>query len=711
MGGRSFTRNPVVPDGVAPTQWDIKSGKNIKWSAKIGSQTYGGPVIAGGHVYVGTNNAAAYLKKRYPKNVDLGCLLCFGELDGEFLWQFSAEKLPTGRVHDWPLQGLGSSPLVLDDRMWFVSNRWEVVCLDTQGFRDGENDGPITNEPSEAPAEADIVWKYDLMGQLGVHPHSAGMGPDRRCSIAAHDDRLYVVTGNGVDSSHITLPTPDAPSLVCLEKDSGKVVWTDNSPGSNILHTQIASPLVATIAGRTQVIVPQGDGWVRSFEAKTGKLIWKFDMNSKTSKWILGGRGTRNNILATPVLYENRVYIANGQEMEHGEGPGRLVCIDPTKIGDISSELAVDRNEKVIRHTRNQVVDPKRGERAIANPNSGLVWESTNEGDEFEDEMHRMVSSVAVHSGLVIAADGSGLVHCLSAKTGERYWTYDVLAAIWSSPLIVNETVYVPVEDDTVNIFRLSADPQRAMKAGDSGLAYVRGKDRHLVPINEVVVDSSVYTSPVFANGTLYLTTRSTLYAIGPPQSEEPTNSDSNKKENSGPNPKRPKPDEARIPNSAFVATPQSIVERMLKLADVKSGDVVCDLGSGDGRIPITAAKKYGADAIGFELNAGLIRQSRKAANAAGVAERVTFHQADLFSADLSKVDVLTLYLYPVQNRKLLPRLKKLDSGVRVVTHRYGLPGVRPDVTLCIESTESESGETHTLYRYTTPLVLSDCDH
>src|SRR6185295_1664556 len=129
-------------------KWNSKSARNIKWLADLGSQTYGTPVIAGGRVFVGTNNSRAYLK-RYPDDVDLGCLLCFRERDGEFLWQFSAEKLPEGRVHDWPLMGIASSPLVEKDRAWFVSNRGEVVCLDTQGFYDEEDDGPATAEEAK----------------------------------------------------------------------------------------------------------------------------------------------------------------------------------------------------------------------------------------------------------------------------------------------------------------------------------------------------------------------------------------------------------------------------------------------------------------------------------------------------------------------------------------------------------------------------------
>ena len=334
MLGRDATRNPISAEKNPPTDWDVgkldrkagnfHGGRNIKWQAKLGSMTHGTPVVADGQVYIGTNNGAGYLK-RYPSKVDLGVLLCFRESDGKFLWQFSSEKLPQGRVFDWPMQGIGASPLVERDRMWFVSNRWEVICLDTKGFHDGENDGPVVDEPATDASEADVVWRYDMIKELGVFPHNQGMGPTRRCSPAAsYMNRIYLVTGNGVDESHINIPKPDAPSLICMDKRTGKVLWTDKSPGANVLHGQFASPLVAEIGGRAQVIVPQGDGWVRSFDALTGKLIWKFDVNRKEAKWSLGGRGTRCHVLATPVLYRNRIYMAVGQEVEHGDGIGRL---------------------------------------------------------------------------------------------------------------------------------------------------------------------------------------------------------------------------------------------------------------------------------------------------------------------------------------------------------------------------------------------------
>ena len=104
-------RNNTPSGKNIPTTWDIKTGKNIKWKAKLGSNAYGSPVVANGKVFIGTNNMSGYLK-RYPPLVDLGVLLCFDEQTGKFLWQHSSLKLKSGRVNDWPEQGLVSTPLV-----------------------------------------------------------------------------------------------------------------------------------------------------------------------------------------------------------------------------------------------------------------------------------------------------------------------------------------------------------------------------------------------------------------------------------------------------------------------------------------------------------------------------------------------------------------------------------------------------------------------
>jgi outer membrane protein assembly factor BamB len=487
MLGRDATRNAVSPEKNPPITWQTgEPGKNIKWQAPLGSTSYSDPVVSNGLVWVGTNNMPLGAKIDSP---DASVLVCLREGDGQPLYRYVSPRLPYGRVLDWPLSPIACSPLIEDDRLWFTTNRGEVVCLDIGPVLRSKDKQERTTED-----EAKIVWKLDLIKDLGVFFRGTPMGICHTCSIAGWKDYIYVITGNGVDEGLTKVPSPDAPSLVCLDKRSGKVIWQDNSPGENILYGQWASPLVIEIDGQVQVIAPLGDGWLRSFEAKTGKPIWWFDMNSKESQWRLHN-ASRNTILATPVYSDGRVYIGSGHHPEWGEGRGRLCSIDPTKRGDISSELAVDAEGKPLAHRRLQAVDTTRGEKAIPNPNSGLVWEFTSVGKEFEDTVHGMVTNVAIDQGLVIAADYSGAVHCLDAKTGERYWSHDVLSHILASPLIVDRKVYVGDEDGEFTVFALSKQKKVLAEEGNR-------------------LDHSVYISPIFANGVLYVGSSRTLYAI-----------------------------------------------------------------------------------------------------------------------------------------------------------------------------------------------------
>jgi len=139
----------------------------------------------------------------------------------------------------------------------------------------------------------------------------------------------------------------------------------------------------------------------------------------------------------------------------------------------------------------------------------------------------------------------------------------------------------------------------------------------------------------------------------------------------------------AREPDVIYVPTPQELVEDMLRLADVKRGDVLYDLGSGDGRIPVTAAKKYGIRAVGIDIDPERIREAHANANRKGVSKLVTFRQQDLFTADFREATVVTLYLLPDLNLKLRPRLlKQLRPGTRVVSHQFDMGDWKPDKTL-----------------------------
>ena len=189
------------------------------------------------------------------------------------------------RVNDWPQQGICSTPFIEGDRLYYISNRCEVVCIDTEGFTDGENDGPFTDETDATEIDGDIVWKYDMIEELDVFPHNLAT-----CSPVGAGDLLFVITANGVDEGHIHIPSPFAPSFIAVNKDTGELVWESDVPGENILHGQWSNPAYAEINGVPQVILPGGDGWVYSLEPETGNLIWKFDGNPKDSVWELGGK-------------------------------------------------------------------------------------------------------------------------------------------------------------------------------------------------------------------------------------------------------------------------------------------------------------------------------------------------------------------------------------------------------------------------------------
>jgi outer membrane protein assembly factor BamB len=509
--GGSASRNNTPEGKNIPTDWDVGnfgangewvkgSGKNIKWAARLGSQSYGNPVIANGHAYVGTNNGAAWLA-RYPVAVDLGCLLCFDIKDGKFLWQHSSEKLPQGRVNDWPFQGICCAPLVEDNRLWFVTSRGEVRCLDTEGFLDDENDGPYIEETNSNKDEADVVWVFNMMEKLGTHQHNMCS-----CSVLAVGELLFVNTSNGVDESHTNLPAPNAPSFVCMNKHTGEVLWTDNSPGQNILHGQWSSPAYAILGGVPQVLFGSGDGWLYSFRGERtadgrAELLWKFDCNPKDSKWALGMKATRNEIIGTPVVYEGLVYVAVGEDPEHGEGDGHLWCIDPTKRGDVSQTqiFSLKDPNTPLPPRREQNLDVDNGEVARDNPNSAAIWHfakydaNGNGKMEFEETMHRTIGTCAIKDGLLFLADFSGLFHCLDAKTGKPHWSHDMLAASWGSPLIVEGKVYIGDEDGDVTITELSPK---------------------LNVIAEINMGNSVYSTPVVANNVLYIGNRTHLFAI-----------------------------------------------------------------------------------------------------------------------------------------------------------------------------------------------------
>jgi outer membrane protein assembly factor BamB len=441
MWGGTPDRNMVSQMKGLPVDWDIKTKKNVKWVADLGSQSYGNPVVAGGMVFVGTNNEAP----RDPNQAgDRGVLMAFRESDGEFLWQHTHAKLESGRANDWPFQGVASSPLVEGTRLYYVSNRAVIWCLDINGFRDGKNDGPITDEKLTGPKDADAIWSFDMMEEVGAYPHNLA-----NSSPVVFGDLLFLSTSNGQDESHVHVPSPKAPAIIAVNKNTGKLVWEDNSVENRILHGQWSTPAVGRIGGVDQVVSAQGDGWVRGYEVLTGKKLWEFDTNPKESVWPR----TRNELISTPVIYQERVYIANGQDPEHGEGVGHFYAIDGTKRGDITE--------------------------------SGRIFHF--------DKIRRSISTAAIVDDLVYIPDFSGFFHCLDAKTGQEYWVHDLTSAVWGSALVADGRIYLGNEDGDIVIMQT-------------------GKEKKV--LGQINMASAVYGTAVPANNTLYIMNRNQLYAL-----------------------------------------------------------------------------------------------------------------------------------------------------------------------------------------------------
>jgi outer membrane protein assembly factor BamB len=332
-----------------------------------------------------------------------------------------------------------------------------------------------------------------MMKTLGVFPHNM-----TSCSTVSWGDYIYVITANGVDETHKHVPAPQAPAIVCFEKHTGKVIWTDNSPGSGVLHSQWASPAIVTVNGIPLVIAPLGDAWVYAYDARNGKIIWKFDMNLKDTVYPT----THNEVIATPVIIGNYMYIGNGQDPEHGEGRGDLWCVDITKTGDISLELDAAPNAPVPSPGQELITPAANlpGKKGVPNPNSGVIWhfDKLHPGKvKMNEMMHRTISTVAVDvdKNLVYAPDFSGFLHCLDAKTGQVYWTHDMESAVWGSPLLCDGKVYLGCESGDVVIFE-------------------SGNTEKVIATHNMGNDAAVYCSPVFCNNTLYLMTRQKLFAI-----------------------------------------------------------------------------------------------------------------------------------------------------------------------------------------------------
>lgn len=447
--GGTPARNMVnTIDKDVPTVWKVEEGKrqNIKWVADLGSNAYGGPTIAGGIIYVGTNNSNPRDDKIKTKAIAV--LMAFKEADGKFLWQLTHESPPDALFNEGRSVGLCSTPVAEGQRVFYVTPGCEVVCADTAGK---------------------IQWSYDMMKELKVIPFHLS-----NCSPLIVGDLVMVVTGNGVDDEG-KVASPKAPSFIAINKKTGKLVWQSSLPGERIVEGQFSNPTLATINGKPQVIFPGGDCVLYSFEPKTGKLIWKCNCNPIPRK-----KGNEPYFISTPVAVGDRLYVGLGVAPDGAShlSYSHFLCLDMTKQGDVSLK--------------------SHDAKAAANKNSALVWSfggmiNPPPAKGRKASFGSTMSTAAVHDELIYIPEETGYLHCLDAKTGERYWDHDFKASVWGSPYYVDGKVFVGTDDGEVVIF-------------------APGKTRKVLATNEM--DGAVQSTPVVANGVLYIIARSKLYAI-----------------------------------------------------------------------------------------------------------------------------------------------------------------------------------------------------
>ena len=474
-----------------------QAGWDVLWSVRTGPYLCGNPTIADGRVFAGTGDLR-WADARFAAS-NGGMLMCIEQRSGKMLWRLLVprykEKIHGSRFDDMAI-GICSAATIEGKYAYVVTNRAEVLCLDVQGQADG-NDGPFRDEarymagagakapPALRRGDADIVWRFDMIEDVPSAPHDAS-----NCNILIHKGLLYVCTSNGVHRwSDKPTPMPDAPTLIVLDKKTGRLVAVDDEKiGRRMFHGHWSSPSLTKAGGRTQILFGGGDGMVYSFEPfkapkgkpdapkpKPGHLkrLWFYDCNPREYRYdkdgVLidywaGDASDKENvvtkdylgpseIIGTPVAYKDRVYVATGQDPIHGEGRGILQCMDATGDGNVSK--------------------------------TGGIWSYKKIG--------RTMGTVSIADGLLYIADFAGVLHCLDADTGKVAWTHDMKERTWCSTLVADGKVYIGTERRALWIFRAG----RTKKI----LARVKLKSR-------------LSSMPTASNGVLYIPSNKYLHAV-----------------------------------------------------------------------------------------------------------------------------------------------------------------------------------------------------
>jgi outer membrane protein assembly factor BamB len=452
-------------------------------------------------------------------------------------------------------------------------------------------------------------------------------------------DRLYAVTGFG--------------ELICLETATGKEKWrknyTKDFQGKRGSFGFCDYPLVD---GDRLIITPGGDNSaIAALNKLTGDVIWKATV-------------PEDNASAHSILLMAEI---GGQKQYVNHLRGGLVAVAA------ADGSLLWRYNGLANRAANTHAPIVRGDTIFYangyNTGHALIRLKQESGRFQAEEVYRGKGQYApwlggpVQIGEHVYINMAAGLRCLERATGKVVWEQKMPR----STLVAAEgLLYVRNQDGKVLL--VEANPER----------YVE-KSSFLAPPR----DSKEYawTFPVISGGRIYLRDQDVLlcYNIAAKETRKRTQ-----------------------PGAVFVPTPQDVVARMLELAEVKKSDVLYDLGSGDGRILIAAAKTSSCRCVGVEIDRELVSESRAQVKKEGLEALVRIELGDLFEADFKEATVVALYLLPAMNAKLIPRLNALKNGSRVVAHHFAIPGMKPDKTIEVKSEEDEI--TRKVYLYTIPL-------
>jgi outer membrane protein assembly factor BamB len=457
-------------------------------------------------------------------------------------------------------------------------------------------------------------------------------------------ERVYAVTSNG--------------DYVCLATETGKEIWrkhfVTDFGGKKGSWGFCDYPLVD---GDRLIICPGGEkNTVAALNKKTGELVWSCPIPNEAAA---------HSVLVQANMHGQKQYVVQLRLGMYGISTDGKLLWKYTELanGTANTHAPIVRENDVFY--------------ANGYGKGHALIKLTKKDDQWTvEEVHRgkgqyvpwLGSPTAVGEHLFVNAPG---MMCMEWKTGKVTWQEDKVPG---RCMYVVAGGMLFIRTQTGKMLLAAADPQE-----------LKVTSEFKPPRPDM--GQPAWTFPVVANGRLYIREYDTILCYDVHDPEQPRK---------------------KVPDAVFVPTPPDVVTKMLELAGVKKDDVVYDLGSGDGRIVIAAAKTHGCKAMGVELDKELVVKSRTLAKDAGVEKLATFECGDLFESDFSSATVVALYILPTMSKKLIPQFEKLKPGSRIVSHCFAIPGVIPDKV--IKVTSEEDDVERPVYLYVIPLKHKKAD-